>query len=93
MNLRMHAKVNRIAYDLIIGATLCLPLSFVTSPLEVKVAGIPDEHDPRAFGIVCTAMLLIAVRPWMFFRWPKWSGFDRSEKTLTMTRDNHERIF
>ena len=31
--------------------------------LGMKVAGIPDEHDPRAFGIVCTFMLPIAVRP------------------------------
>jgi zinc transporter len=47
-------------------ATAFLPLSFLTGLLGMNVAGIPDEHDPRGFAIVGTAMVRIAFGAWIF---------------------------
>jgi len=68
----MNARLNQITYNLTIVATVFLPLSFLTGLLGMNVAGIPDEHDPRGFVIVCTAMVLIAIGSWIFLRWRKW---------------------
>ena len=32
----------------------------------MNVAGLPDEHNPRAFAIVCVLMVVIAIIPWVF---------------------------
>ena len=69
---QMNARLNQITYNLTIVATVFLPLSFLTGLLGMNVAGIPDEHDPRGFVIVCTAMVLIAMGSWIFLRWRKW---------------------
>ena len=72
MEARMNAKLNRITYNLTIVATVFLPLSFLTGLLGMNVAGIPDEHNPLGFIIVCTAMVLIAIGSWILLRWRKW---------------------
>jgi zinc transporter len=66
---QMNARLNQITYNLTIVATVFLPLSFLTGLLGMNVAGIPDEHDPRGFVIVCTVMVLIAIGSWIFLRW------------------------
>jgi zinc transporter len=60
-------------YNPSIVATVFLPLSFLAGLLGMNVAGIPDEHDPRAFVIVCRAMVLIAIGSWMFLRGRRWT--------------------
>ncbi len=69
---QMNARLNQITYNLTIVATVFLPLSFLTGLLGMNVAGIPDEHDPHGFVIVCTAMVLIAMGAWIFLRWRRW---------------------
>ena len=69
---QMNARLNQITYNLTIVATVFLPLSFLTGLLGMNVSGIPEQHDPRGFVIVCTAMVLIAMGSWIFLRWRKW---------------------
>lgn len=69
---RMADRLNRITYNLTIVATVFLPLSFLTGLLGMNVAGIPDEHDPRGFVIVCVVMVLIAFGSWAILRWRRW---------------------
>ncbi len=68
----MNARLNQITYNLTIVATVFLPLSFLTGLLGMNVAGIPEQHDPQGFVIVCTAMVLIAMGAWIFLRWRRW---------------------
>ncbi len=69
---QMNARLNQITYNLTIVATVFLPLSFLTGLLGMNVSGIPEQHDPRGFVIVCTAMVLIAMGSWIFLRWRRW---------------------
>jgi zinc transporter len=69
---RMAARLNRITYNLTIVATVFLPLGFLTGLLGMNVAGIPDEHNPWGFFIVCVVMIVIAGGSWLFFRWRRW---------------------
>lgn len=69
---RMSARLSGITYNLTLVATVFLPLSFLTGLLGMNIAGIPEEHDPRAFSIVCVVMVLIAICFWLFFRWRRW---------------------
>ena len=69
---QMNARLNQITYNLTIVATVFLPLSFLTGLLGMNVSGVPEQHDPRGFVIVCTGMVLIAIGSWIFLRWRKW---------------------
>lgn len=69
---RAAARLNRITYQLTLVATVFLPLSFLTGLLGMNVAGIPEEHSPWAFAIVCVVMVLIAIGFWLFFLWRRW---------------------
>ncbi len=69
---RMADRLNRITYNLNILATVFLPLSFLTGLMGMSVAGIPDEHSPWAFTIVCVVMVIIAIVYWLFLRWRRW---------------------
>ena len=69
---QMNARLNQITYNLTIVATVFLPLSFLTGLLGMNVSGIPEQHDPLGFVIVCTGMVLIAMGSWIFLRWRKW---------------------
>ena len=69
---RMTSKLNRITYQLTLVATVFLPLSFLTGLLGMNIAGIPEEHNPWAFAMVCVVMVLIAIGFWLFFRWRRW---------------------
>lgn len=54
-------RMNRATYRLGIVATVFLPLGFLTGLLGINVAGIPGDHDPYAFWLVCGFLLVIAV--------------------------------
>jgi amino acid transporter len=41
-------------------ATVFLPLSFLTGLLGINVAGIPGDHIPLAFWLVCGTLCVIA---------------------------------
>ena len=69
---RMAARLNRITYNLTIVATVFLPMSFLTGLLGMNVAGMPDEHNPWGFAVVCVAMVMIAGGSWLFLRWRSW---------------------
>jgi zinc transporter len=69
---QMNARLNRITYNLTIVATVFLPLSFLTGLLGMNVSGIPEQHDPKGFILVCTIMVLIAIGSWIYLRWRRW---------------------
>ncbi len=68
---RRADRFNRNAMQMTILATVFLPLSFLTGLLGMNVAGIPDQHNPWGFVIVCAVMIVIAVVFWLFLtrRW------------------------
>jgi len=41
-------------------ATVFLPLTFLTGLLGINVAGIPGDHDPGAFWLVCGVLSVLA---------------------------------
>lgn len=70
---RLADRLNRITLNLTIVATVFLPLGFLTGLLGMNVAGIPEEHNPWSFSIVCLGMVVIAVAFWLFLRWRRWT--------------------
>lgn len=57
---QLSDSMNTATYRFTWVATVFLPLSFVTGLLGINVAGIPGDHDPMAFWLVCGALCLIA---------------------------------
>jgi zinc transporter len=53
-------SMNTATYRFTWVATVFLPLSFLTGLLGINVAGIPGDHDPLAFWLVCGALFVIA---------------------------------
>ena len=53
-------SMNTATYRFTWVATVFLPLSFVTGLLGINVAGIPGDHNPQAFWLVCGALCVIA---------------------------------
>ncbi len=53
-------SLNTATYRFTWVATVFLPLSFLTGLLGINVAGIPGDHDPLAFWLVCGALCVIA---------------------------------
>jgi zinc transporter len=53
-------SMNRATYRFTWVATVFLPLSFLTGLLGINVAGIPGDHDPLAFWLVCGVLCVIA---------------------------------
>ena len=53
-------SMNSATYRFTWVATVFLPLSFLTGLLGINVAGIPGDHDPWAFWLVCGALCVIA---------------------------------
>jgi zinc transporter len=52
-------SMNSATYRFTWVATVFLPLSFLTGLLGINVAGIPGDHDPKAFWLVCGALCVI----------------------------------
>jgi len=52
-------SMNTATYRFTWVATVFLPLSFLTGLLGINVAGIPGDHNPWAFWLVCGALCLI----------------------------------
>lgn len=53
-------RMNRATYRLGVVATVFLPLGFLTGLLGINVAGIPGDHDPYAFWLVCGFLVVVA---------------------------------
>jgi zinc transporter len=53
-------SMNSATYRFTWVATVFLPLSFLTGLLGINVAGIPGDHDPLAFWVVCSVLSVIA---------------------------------
>jgi zinc transporter len=57
---QMADSLNTATYRFTWVATVFLPLSFLTGLLGINVAGIPGDHNPEAFWVVCLALLGVA---------------------------------
>lgn len=57
---RLADSMNAATYRFTWVATVFLPLSFLTGLLGINVAGIPGDHNPLAFWLVCGALCVIA---------------------------------
>jgi zinc transporter len=53
-------SMNQATYRFTWVATVFLPLSFLTGLLGINVAGIPGNHNPLAFWVVCGALCVVA---------------------------------
>jgi zinc transporter len=53
-------SMNAATYRFTWVATVFLPLGFLTGLLGINVAGIPGDHNPFAFWVVCGALCVIA---------------------------------
>lgn len=69
---RDDVRMGRAIYKLTIVGTVFLPLTFVTGLLGINVAGVPGEHDPLAFWMVCGFLVAVAVISILVIRWRKW---------------------
>ncbi len=58
---QMADSMNAATYRFTWVATVFLPLGFLTGLLGINVAGIPGNHNPLAFWLVCGALCVIAV--------------------------------
>lgn len=57
---QMADSLSAATYRFTWVATVFLPLTFITGLLGINVAGVPGEHDPVAFWMVCGALCVIA---------------------------------
>ncbi len=62
----------RHGYVLSLAAAVFLPLSFLTGLFGVNVGGMPGVDDPRAFAILCLAMVGLAAIMLAILRWFRW---------------------
>jgi zinc transporter len=58
---QMADSMNQATYRFTWVATVFLPLSFLTGLLGINVAGIPGDHNPEAFWLVCVALIVVSV--------------------------------
>jgi zinc transporter len=56
---RSSETTGRRVFSLTVITAIFLPLSFITGPLGVNLAGIPDANDPWSFLILC--LLLVGI--------------------------------
>jgi zinc transporter len=69
---QLSETMSRATFNLTIIATVFLPLSFLTGLLGVNVAGIPEEHNPWGFWIICLILSAVAILSVVFLRWKRW---------------------
>lgn len=72
MEAQLSTMMSRVSYNLTVVATIFLPLSFITGLLGINVAGIPEEHSPVGFWIVCAFLVALALATWWLMRWRRW---------------------
>jgi zinc transporter len=60
----LSERLNRATYRLGVVATVFLPLGFLTGLLGINVAGVPGDHYPGAFWLVCGVLFVIAMVAW-----------------------------
>ena len=69
---RLSEQMNRTMYVLTIVATVFLPLGFATGLLGVNLGGMPGTDEPRAFALLCLALLGFGLLELWLFRRLKW---------------------
>ena len=69
---RDSSRLEKTIHQLTLVATVFLPLSFITGLLGINVGGIPDEHNPAGFWIVCGLLIAVAIGSILVIRWRKW---------------------
>jgi len=57
---KLADSLNTATYRFTWVATVFLPLGFLTGLLGINVAGIPGDHNPVAFWLVCGVLLVVA---------------------------------
>ena len=62
----------RHGYVLSIAAAVFLPLGFLTGLFGVNVGWMPGVDDPRAFAILCLAMVGLAAIMLAILKWLRW---------------------
>ncbi|MGR3629559.1 MAG: zinc transporter ZntB, partial [Sulfitobacter sp.] len=62
----------RHGYVLSIAAAVFLPLGFLTGLFGVNVGGMPGVDDPRAFAVLCLAMVGLAALMLAVLKWLRW---------------------
>ena len=62
---QLSERMNNATLRLGVVATVFLPLGFLTGLLGINVAGIPGNHDPEAFWMVCAILTGLALTAWM----------------------------
>jgi len=69
---QLSETMSRATYNLTIIATVFLPLGFLTGLLGINVAGIPEEHNPWGFWVVCSVLVAVAILAVGVLRWKRW---------------------
>lgn len=62
-------SMNKVMFRFTWVATVFLPLGFITGLLGINVAGIPGEHDPLAFWLVCVSLIVLSIVWGIFATW------------------------
>jgi zinc transporter len=82
-------SMNSATYRFTWVATVFLPLSFLTGLLGINVAGIPGDHDPLAFWVVCGALCLVAAI-WGVFVGMATNSFAKRRQPSHRSADRHD---
>ena len=62
------STMTRASLNLTVVATVFLPLTFISGLLGMNVAGIPEEHNPWGFWVVCGLSIVFALLAWVLLR-------------------------
>lgn len=71
-DLDVARKQARNSFLLSVGASVFLPVSFLTGVFGVNLGGMPGVNHPWAFTILCTAMAVLALVLLLLIRRMKW---------------------
>ena len=65
-------RLSQTMYFLSIVTAIFLPLTLLSGLLGMNVGGVPGNHNPYAFGIVCGLLVVIAGMQLLIFKRVKW---------------------
>lgn len=69
---RVNERLSRNTYVLSIVAAVFLPLGLVAGVLGVNLGGIPGRDDPRAFVVLCVALVVLVAVELALLRKMRW---------------------
>jgi zinc transporter len=72
--------MNKVMFRFTWVATVFLPLGFITGLLGINVAGIPGEHDPLAFWLVCVSLIVLSIVWGIFATWITRPSKERAQR-------------